>query len=131
MGKNSIAMTKTTGLVAVAAASIAFAGVAVAGQRKGAQRTPANTFVVEATIRGTQAALRAGTITCVQLAQSYLDRIKAYDDDGPGDEQFLLASACTDGGISSVAGGASMPPVEGCHKQDYAVLIVIGVAVAN
>ena len=24
--------------------------------------------------------------------------------------------------------GASMPPVEGCHKQDYAVLIVIGVA---
>ena len=30
-----------------------------------------------------------------------------------------------------VSPGASMPPVEGCHKQDYAVLIVIGVAVAN
>jgi hypothetical protein len=30
-----------------------------------------------------------------------------------------------------VAPGASMPPVEGCHKQDYAVLIVIGVAVQN
>ena len=28
-----------------------------------------------------------------------------------------------------VSPGASMPPVEGCHKQDYAVLIVIGVAV--
>jgi hypothetical protein len=25
--------------------------------------------------------------------------------------------------------GAPMPPVDGCHKQDYAVLIVIGVAV--
>ena len=24
--------------------------------------------------------------------------------------------------------GAAMPPVEGCHKQDYQVLIVIGVA---
>jgi hypothetical protein len=30
-----------------------------------------------------------------------------------------------------VSPGASMPPVEGCHKQDYAVLIVIGVAVEN
>ena len=28
-----------------------------------------------------------------------------------------------------VAPGASMPPVEGCHKQDYAVLIVIGLPV--
>ena len=30
-----------------------------------------------------------------------------------------------------VAPGALMPPVEGCNKQDYAVLIVIGVAVEN
>ncbi len=30
-----------------------------------------------------------------------------------------------------VAPGATMPPVEGCNKQDYAVLIVIGVAVVN
>lgn len=30
-----------------------------------------------------------------------------------------------------VAPGAAMPPVEGCNKQDYAVLIVIGVAVEN
>lgn len=27
--------------------------------------------------------------------------------------------------------GAAMPPVENCHKQDYAVLIVLGVAVEN
>jgi hypothetical protein len=30
-----------------------------------------------------------------------------------------------------VSPGASMPPVENCHKQDYAVLLVIGVAVEN
>ncbi len=30
-----------------------------------------------------------------------------------------------------VAPGAAMPPVEGCNKQDYAVLFVIGVAVDN
>ena len=30
-----------------------------------------------------------------------------------------------------VAPGAAMPPVEGCNKQDYAVLFVIGVAVGN
>ena len=30
-----------------------------------------------------------------------------------------------------VAPGDSMPPVESCNKQDYAVLIVIGVAVEN
>ena len=28
-----------------------------------------------------------------------------------------------------VAPGAAMPPVDGCHKQDYAVLIVVGAAV--
>jgi hypothetical protein len=27
--------------------------------------------------------------------------------------------------------GAAMPPVENCHKQDYAVLIVLGIAVEN
>jgi hypothetical protein len=27
--------------------------------------------------------------------------------------------------------GAAMPPVEGCHKQDYAVLIVIGMAIES
>jgi len=31
-------------------------------------------------------------------------------------------------GAFPVRPGAAMPPVEGCHKQDYAVLIVIGVA---
>jgi hypothetical protein len=30
-----------------------------------------------------------------------------------------------------VTPGGPMPPVEGCNKQDYAVLFVIGVAVKN
>ncbi len=30
-----------------------------------------------------------------------------------------------------VAPGAAMPPVDGCNKQDYAVLFVVGVAVEN
>lgn len=30
-----------------------------------------------------------------------------------------------------VAPGTTMPPVQGCNKQDYAVLFVIGVAVEN
>jgi hypothetical protein len=30
-----------------------------------------------------------------------------------------------------VAPGAAMPPVAGCNKQDYEVLIVIGMVEAN
>lgn len=35
------------------------------------------------------------------------------------------------GSAFPVAPGASMPPVDGCSKQDYAVLFVIGVAAGN
>jgi Asp-tRNA(Asn)/Glu-tRNA(Gln) amidotransferase A subunit family amidase len=37
----------------------------------------------EATIDGIHAALRSGHISCVQLVQSYLNRIAAYDQTGP------------------------------------------------
>jgi Asp-tRNA(Asn)/Glu-tRNA(Gln) amidotransferase A subunit family amidase len=44
----------------------------------------AGSFVPEeATIAETVAALSAGRVTCVQVVQSYLNRIKAYDDQGP------------------------------------------------
>jgi Asp-tRNA(Asn)/Glu-tRNA(Gln) amidotransferase A subunit family amidase len=44
----------------------------------------AQTFrVEEATIDQVHAAMRAGTLTCRQLVQGYLDRIAAYDDRGP------------------------------------------------
>ena len=39
--------------------------------------------VVEATIADVHAALRSGELTCRQLVQSYLDRIAAYDQQGP------------------------------------------------
>lgn len=45
------------------------------------------------------------------------------------------ASSCTPSNAKMtgfpVAPGAAMPPVDGCNKQDYAVLIVIGVAVES
>ena len=44
-------------------------------------------------------------------------------------------SSCSPVGVPQsvfrVTPGAPMPPVEGCNKQDYAVLFVIGVAVDN
>ena len=43
--------------------------------------------------------------------------------------------ACTPGKVQQqdfpVAPGAKMPPIDGCKKQDYAVLLVVGVAVDN
>ena len=44
----------------------------------------AGTFIPEeATISATASALAAGRVTCVQVVQSHLDRIRAYDDQGP------------------------------------------------
>src|SRR5436305_1053551 len=39
--------------------------------------------LIEATIDGIHAELRAGRLSCVALVQAYLDRIKAYDQTGP------------------------------------------------
>src|SRR5258708_4430169 len=49
-----------------------------------AESRPATPFqVTEATIDGIHAAMRAGRLTCTQLVQAYLDRIMAYDQNGP------------------------------------------------
>ena len=46
--------------------------------------SPAGVFTLEeATIAEIQAAFDAGAISCQELVQRYLDRIAAYDDDGP------------------------------------------------
>ena len=39
--------------------------------------------MIEATIDGIHAELQAGRLSCVQLVQAYLNRIKAYDQAGP------------------------------------------------
>ena len=45
---------------------------------------PAAVFVLEeATIADINAAFEAGALSCQQLVQLYLDRIAAYDNDGP------------------------------------------------
>jgi hypothetical protein len=45
---------------------------------------PSETFaLLEATIADVHAAMSAGRITCRELVQRYLDRIEAYDKQGP------------------------------------------------
>src|SRR5687767_6146905 len=44
---------------------------------------PASFDVIEATIDTIHAAMRAGQLTARQLVQAYLDRIAAYDRQGP------------------------------------------------
>ena len=49
----------------------------------------------------------------------------------PATSNNLCSPAMAPKGAFRVTPGAPMPPVEGCNKQDYAVLFVIGVAVEN
>ncbi|MFC4521772.1 amidase family protein [Cupriavidus pinatubonensis] len=46
--------------------------------------TDSGTRVMEATVDGVHAAMREGRLTARQLVQRYLDRIAAYDRNGPG-----------------------------------------------
>jgi amidase len=48
-----------------------------------AAASAASFTIDEATIAGAHAAMASGELTCRQLVQSYLARIKAYDNDGP------------------------------------------------
>ena len=46
-------------------------------------RPAANFKIVEATIDDIHSAYKSGDLTCRQLIQMYLDRIEAYDKQGP------------------------------------------------
>ena len=48
--------------------------------------------VVEATIADVHAALRSGSITCHALVQDYLDRIAAYDKNGPAINAIIMVN---------------------------------------
>src|SRR5579884_8941 len=48
-----------------------------------AQTAPANFQVLETSIDDIHAAMKAGRLTAHQLTQLYLDRIRAYDKQGP------------------------------------------------
>src|SRR5262245_42321496 len=56
-----------------------------------AQQQPAFE-VQEASVADVQNALCAGTITCRGLVQRYLDRIAAYDKNGPGLNAIILVN---------------------------------------
>jgi amidase len=49
--------------------------------------------IVEATISDIQKALARGQITVEELVQMYLDRIEAYDNDGPGLNSYIHVNA--------------------------------------
>src|SRR3954465_12286021 len=48
--------------------------------------------VEEASVADVQSALRSGAITCRGLVQRYLDRIAAYDKNGPGLNAIVLVN---------------------------------------
>ena len=59
--------------------SLGFVGFAASAQVARAQKFD----VMEATIAGAQSAMMSGHLTCHELVQAYLDRIAAYDKQGP------------------------------------------------
>jgi amidase len=58
-----------------------------------ASASPAPFQWVEATISQAQAAFADGTLTCVELVQGYLDRIAAYDRQGPTLQSIIAVDA--------------------------------------
>ena len=56
--------------------------VIVVGATGTAQAQP-GFHLIDATIDGIHAEMRAGRLSCTQLVQAYIDRIKAYDQAGP------------------------------------------------
>ena len=54
----------------------------------GAANAQSRFHVIEATIDGIHAELQVGRLSCVQLVQAYLNRIKPYDQVGPEALEF-------------------------------------------
>lgn len=75
--------------------SVAFVASFVTGSLAVAQPRPAAGApfnVVEATIAGVHRAFKARTLTCRQLVQAYMDRIEAYDKQGPGLNSIVVVN---------------------------------------
>ena len=74
-------------------ASLLLAGTASAQRPDGARGARPATFdVVETTIAGAHAAMRAGTLTCRALVSAYLRRIDAYDRTGPALNSLIVVN---------------------------------------
>jgi Asp-tRNA(Asn)/Glu-tRNA(Gln) amidotransferase A subunit family amidase len=67
---------------AAVAAALSLLGAAP-GQAQGKNTMPRTFQIVEASIEDIQAAYKSGKMTAHRLVQAYLDRIAAYDKDGP------------------------------------------------
>ena len=70
-------------LVTAAAFAVAHAGLTQSAESGGRQEFNAPFDVVEASIADIHAAMRDGRVTSRQLVQSYIERIEAYDKQGP------------------------------------------------
>jgi Asp-tRNA(Asn)/Glu-tRNA(Gln) amidotransferase A subunit family amidase len=78
-------MTASIGSSACQALGIAglAAAIALAAAPGGSGQTAQRFTLSETTVASIHAAIRSGELTCVQLVRMYLDRIQAYDSQGP------------------------------------------------
>jgi len=87
-----------------------------------AQTTSASPFqIVEASIDDIHTAFRSGRLTARQLVQSYLDRINAYDRQGPNINSVITINPNALHGLRSrsciIDGGAVCCDLSPCSKS--------------
>ena len=91
MNQSVTRQTRVRKWTAVAVVALGAAGgAAVAVRRPVVQAEPKKFELVDATIEGVQAEYKAGRLTAHALVKAYLDRIEAYDKNGPKINSCLL-----------------------------------------
>ena len=74
------------------AAALLLAAPTLRGQRPSGSAAAPPLDIVEASIADVHAALEDGRVTCRQLVQDYLDRIDAYDKNGPAINAIIMVN---------------------------------------
>ena len=87
----------------------------VVAQRPAAAPNPPAFDVTETTIADIHAAMRAGTLSCHDLVSAYLERITAYDKNGPAINAIIVVNPkalwVADSLDRHVAGGGALGPL--------------------
>ncbi|HVA58594.1 MAG TPA: amidase family protein [Gemmatimonadaceae bacterium] len=73
-------------------AALALSGAALRAQAAAPPAAAAPFDVVEASVADVEAALHSGAVTCHVLVQDYLDRIDAYDKNGPAINAIIIVN---------------------------------------
>ena len=79
-------------------------------------------------LRGNKYSKRVGSLSLFSVNHGVTDRPTRYTPATMGDSSSLAHAKQV---AFPVAPGGTMPPVESCTKQDYAVLIMIGMGVED